>query len=579
MTLISSPSFIITIMPFRFRATIVPKVLRQQAVHGLPRGPASQFDVDESLCKRLHDRLNAKTVPLVYNHTDHMKLGHVVCASMNASGGLDIEAETDESTTLGQEATKWIEGGGLCAVSLRHMTVVNEPEEVSLCWAGARGPEARCHSIYDSNTQSYKPINAPPVTISASGAPESTEELEFYPLSDLQTLTMTSVSASAPPAPVDPSPASSMAPPAASAAPSSSGFSLTSPEAAAGLASNPFSVDKIKALADSKIPSKEQRLEGQINATELAQALAKMQAEKEQYSKELEELREIKATKKREQEKKASELKDLHRKVVGDFEMTLAKTKEEQEAVPARISAMSDEMLETMYRTATRVKASLYPSMPQESEQEVQSRRLIRQYLGDKGIDTLKKEESNEMTDASAPASVSASYSAWGAKQAQAAHHTQVVFSQLANDREFWGKPLKTPPQTMVVQASAFSPHIAPLPQYRGNRCAEWKPGQGLNFNWSHLQPKQAAVYVIHNKVEMNNETKLSLGEMGFSRETMDAVAKYRLTGQGEYDRVMASKSSISDNEQLPQFLRGGGGLTWIENEYMERRRAAQGNR
>ena len=86
---------------FRFRATIVPKVLKQKAVQGLPQGPASQFDVDEKLCKRLLERINAKMIPLVYNHTDHLKLGHVVSASMNHQGGLDIEAETDESSVLG----------------------------------------------------------------------------------------------------------------------------------------------------------------------------------------------------------------------------------------------------------------------------------------------------------------------------------------------------------------------------------------------------------------------------------------------------------------------------------------------
>ena len=443
------------------------------------------------------------------------------------------------------------------------MTVVNEPEEVSLCWAGARGPEARCHSIFDSNTQSYKPINAAPISISASAHSSETEELEFYALANIQMSTTVAASV-APPQTETPAAAPAAAAPAQS-------FSLTSPAAPeAGLQSDAFSVAKIKALADSKIPNKEQRLEAQLNANELTQALAKMQAEKAQYSKELEEYREIKAAEAREKKRKQDELKELQRKVVGDFEMTLAKTDEERAAVPDKINGMSDEMLETLYRTVTRVKASLYPSMPtqRESDEEIQNRLKIRQYLDDKGIDTLKKEEMQ-------PTTVSASsYSSWDAKTTQARDNAQVLFEKLKDDPSFWGKPLKSPPQSMVVQASKFSPHIQQVPTL-SKRTVEWKGGQGLNMDWSFMKPNEAAVHAIHGVVDMPSESKLKLSQLVSSRETLDLLAKHRKEGGDEYDSIMASKASmgLEDRAQLQPHLRMGGGINWIEDQFAARSR------
>ncbi len=546
-----------TSTPFRFKAVIVPTVLKQRASHGLPQGTASVYDVDEQQCKRFLERINAKRIPLVYNHTDHLQLGHVVSASMNSKGGLEIEAETDQSTPLGLEATKWIKEGSLAAVSLRHMSVVNEPEEVSLCWSGARGPEARCHSIYDSNTRSYIPINASPVSIAASSlGPISEDFLEFYALSDIQMSTTVAASAD----PTMTSPASPASPSATEVAPSPS-----------------FSVDKIKALAESKIPTKEQRLEAQLNSNDLAQALAKMQSERAAMEADLNELREIKAAKKKKQEEEEAKTRELKRSVVGDFEMTLAADDAERAGVPARIAAMTEVELDTLYKAATRVKASLYPpaSQKKESEEEQQNNRRIREYIAGAGYQTFQTDTQMSHQE---PSSVNASkqYSSWNSNSGyqKSRENAQVLFENLKSCDPQWGQPIECPPQSMVVSASAYRPYLQPVAK-NANKAFKWKPGQGLNMNWSFMQPNEAAVHAVHGQIDMDSETKLKMSSLVFSDDVSRAGAKYRKDGGTEYERVMASLSTmgLTDGGELPPHLRDGGGLNWIEDQMRSTRR------
>ncbi len=546
----------------RFKATIVPKVLKQSAFKGMPMGKASQYDVDEHTAKQLHDRINATEIPLVYNHTERLVVGRVIRASMTPNGGMDMEAETDDATVEGQMASGWIRGGKLKAVSLCHMSVVNKPLEVSFCWEGARGPEAKCHSVWDSNTESYIPINAEPNVIAASlTSTELDEVLDFFTLSSITEMPET-VAASAD-APMTPPPAAAPAaePPVATAP-------VVPPE---------DSLSKFKALSSNAIPSKQQKVELQLGAVEMALALAEMKKERESYKEQLAELAAIKDAQKKKKEEEENKKKELQRKVVGDFQMTYATSDEERKAVPDNVAKMTDDQLSVLYESATRVKASMFASM-QTKEEELQQRseQAIREYMQTKNIQTFQPPSTQQPPQTiAASAGGDSPYQSWLGKQHnQQLATNQVLFSELYKDESVWGVPQEVPPQHIIVAASAqFPQYNKPRKAGAQPKVVPWLPGQGLNFNWSVLNPGQAALYALHGKVDMmeGGDRNIKWKDM-YSDTAIKTAATWRKNGGAEYERVMASKVSWCSEgagvQDLPAHLNDGhGGMDWLTQQ------------
>jgi hypothetical protein len=133
-------------MRHRFRATIAPQVLQRKTYQNRPhRTRAEELELDEAQVQRMERKLVGK--PFLYNHKDKVRIGTILASYRHPhDASWMIEYGIDDNTVAGKSALHYIQTGQMTGVSLRHIPGVDEPEEVSACWKGARGPESRTHA-------------------------------------------------------------------------------------------------------------------------------------------------------------------------------------------------------------------------------------------------------------------------------------------------------------------------------------------------------------------------------------------------------------------------------------------------
>src|SRR4051812_17443304 len=140
---------------FKVWATIAPVVQAAKTYQGYAVSRAQQLELDVRDRDVMRPKITRK--PVRWNHFTDINVGEILDTRVNADGSWDVHMGIDPSTAYGSKAIKWIKEGLLKGVSLKHWpnsTLKDpDPEEVSLCWEGARGPDSRLH--YDSKSQQY----------------------------------------------------------------------------------------------------------------------------------------------------------------------------------------------------------------------------------------------------------------------------------------------------------------------------------------------------------------------------------------------------------------------------------------
>jgi hypothetical protein len=143
-------------------ARIAPVVRKLKSFRGQAVGRQQELELDVQDVNQLRKSIVGK--PLRYNHDDSTLIGRVGAERCNADDSWDVRMDLSGETIEGRECIKYVKEGKLTGVSLKHVSVINEPLEVSLCVRGARGPEScivaasnECTGMdtYDSNTHIY----------------------------------------------------------------------------------------------------------------------------------------------------------------------------------------------------------------------------------------------------------------------------------------------------------------------------------------------------------------------------------------------------------------------------------------
>lgn len=216
----------------RFKAKIVPKVLKCKTFSGIPTNAEQKYEVCEKDVEAFIPQLKSGRVPFCYNHDEKDVVGRVVDASRNpADNALEIEYEVDASTEKGKEIKSWMDKGLMHDVSLSHLWGSNQVLEVSACWIPARTGSKTYADVTDpqnvkllrqlhfnTNSGRYErdadPMN--PIRVAASFGEDQEPVLLIYPVSEMTSL---AVNASSIPAPAPAAAAVVTRPPAAVASP------------------------------------------------------------------------------------------------------------------------------------------------------------------------------------------------------------------------------------------------------------------------------------------------------------------------------------------------------------------------
>ena len=162
----------------RVRACIAPRVTRFRSFRGKPSNRQEQLELDVESVKQLRQRLVGR--PVCYNHDDTVVVGSISSdAFEEAPDGtgrwyayLDISDETPE----GAQTLKHVREGHVRGVSLKHLWSSNRPIEVSICAAGARGPDSCI--VRDSKTGQYTSVVRDDPVIAASDIDAHAESID-----------------------------------------------------------------------------------------------------------------------------------------------------------------------------------------------------------------------------------------------------------------------------------------------------------------------------------------------------------------------------------------------------------------
>jgi hypothetical protein len=172
----------------RFRAKIVPHVLRQKSFVGRPppHGP-KRFEVCEKDVAAMMPKMAG--LPMCYNHDRKDVVGKILASYRNPKDNAwEIEYELNTSTVRGKDTVDWVNKALMRGVSLQHLWGVNEPLEVSLCWKGMRPGSETYEAVaaskisqlvhFDSNLGYYSRDSDPEAPIAVAAAFLSEEEQE-----------------------------------------------------------------------------------------------------------------------------------------------------------------------------------------------------------------------------------------------------------------------------------------------------------------------------------------------------------------------------------------------------------------
>lgn len=165
---LSPPCGLVMATKKRYKATICDNLQQSKSFHGSPRTREEQLELIHQEADEMAPLLPGS--PFCYNHDATDRTGVVVACSKTPDNKWDVEFEIDGSTLTGRNAQKWIETS-IREVSLAHMPgngrSAAKPVEVSYCFKGARANTV-IHSVFDSNTGKYIPLESPAQTIAAS---------------------------------------------------------------------------------------------------------------------------------------------------------------------------------------------------------------------------------------------------------------------------------------------------------------------------------------------------------------------------------------------------------------------------
>lgn len=240
----------------RYRAKLVPKVLKCKTFHGHPTNMEQKYEVCEKDVAAFIPQLQSGQIPFCYNHNEKDVVGRVVHAGRSPSdNALEIDYEIDTTTEKGKDMDQWISKGRMASVSLSHMWGTNQVKEVSACWIPARHGSNTYADVTDpsevklmqqmhfnSNSGRYErqpdPLNPIRVAASAEDEEQHTTDVFIFQLTEMMPI----VNASAVSSP----------PQAAAVAPSSPSAALPSPPvpaevpAGSGLGLAPMEVEEEK---------------------------------------------------------------------------------------------------------------------------------------------------------------------------------------------------------------------------------------------------------------------------------------------------------------------------------------------
>lgn len=507
----------------RYRAKIVPHVMRQKSFTGRPRpGHPERFEVCEQDVAAMMPKM--ANLPMHYNHdTRRPPVGRVIASYRNpADRAWEIEYELDGATREGADMIGWIEKGHMKGVSLQHLWGTNEPLEVSICWRGMRPGSETYEAIaaskirklvhFDSNSGRYmREVDADdPIAIAASAdAPPDDDLIILETMSDPMYIAASNNINDADAAPADsmsftPHVAPAAAPAAAAAAP-----------AAAADAAFPRFADAKSILQSSggimSSTSKQQVLEsmGQLELekermrTEKEAALAELRAYKE---KEASARLELETKMRREQEAADAETKQK----IGDFMAAYDDRPEALEHASKVINSMTPAQLQVVSQLGESVKASygrpVYATKAEQAMSEFLSQQ--RQQMQHPPQQPQQQQPQQVATGGSGVSlSVAAS---WKPRAAQPQ----------------FGVPHDRPHQTMAIAASkqktamgaggngAYRPAQEYEMRERASDMQTWVAGAGGNVNFTRISPNPEIQAAMAHWVE---ETPAGEGTGNFS--------------------------------------------------------------
>lgn len=557
----------------RYRAKIVPTVLKCKTFHGYPTTSEQKYEVCEDDVAAFLPQLKSGTIPFCYNHNEDQRVGTVVNASRNpADHSLEIEYELDTSTLEGQDMDGWINAGRMSGVSLSHIWGTNTVKEVSACWNGARSGsvtyadatdpnEVRLmqHLHLNSNSGRYErradPRNPIRVTASEEDEARATQSVLIFPLMSVHASATTPVPAAAAAQPAT-------APVATPAAAPMDTDEAAAPAAAAGLGvtyefvkqkvlhgNGPWKNDEKKVLLDGMAKdalAREQAIkEAEDLRAELAAFKAKQEADKLAA---VEELR-----------KKQDAINDSHRQKMADALDGVDDNLPAKASIKASLATANKERLEELELTINsflQIQASRPASFTVAAEtrfHEWQAAQHLKQARAAQQQQHMPQQQAAHTPDA-APLKVDAS----------------APPAVNASSRGFDIAAPRTQPRTIVadpVRASSLRRSAAmrgrgAMSEYASidasRQTTVWKKGAGANFH--------------HDKVieGMSRETADAYFDVWDYSQCADGTGGRSVIKLGDYTRPDIVLAYCANEERKSQgrmhAYADGGGLSQIED-------------
>ena len=483
----------------RFRAKIVPNVLKVKSFKGRPRpGHPERYEICEKDVADMMPKMVNR--PMCYNHNTSDVVGKVLASYRNPKDNAwEIEFELDASTPKGRDTVDWVTKGRMRGVSLQHIHGINEPVEVSLCWKGMREGSETYEAIaaskisqllhFDSNLGCYSRDSDPlePIAIAAS-ATEEPEDLfifEFAMSNDLY-VAASSSSAAEPATPAQPAPAAQPAQPAQPAAqPDAAAVS----DADTNLLKRFSEIKKLLSQVGPAAPLKN------AEKQEIVDVAALMEVEKEKETlranaleQELRTYKEREAKVREETEaklrKEQDEINASLKQKIGDFVAAFDDQPEAIAEARAAMDTMSTAGLAAWDKQNEKVKASysgrgIQPSLQAQNAMSAfyKQRQMQMQQQQRTGLDSSMTIPVVRTAAAAAPLPIAASYT-----------QQQHVFGR-PHDRPY-------PTEAILASKQAHGASFAfgkyrPAQEYdaieASNDLQTWQPGVGGNVNYSRV--------------------------------------------------------------------------------------------